>query len=121
MESDVTGGEVDFIYFGWAGILIKTRGKIIAFDLSNYIMKDHNLSNIKKLDLQLNSHIHYDHFEVPSTLQLYEQTKANVIAEPQVYDELVGKMPEEAGVHRYPSHCHIASPGILCQVTQTAR
>ncbi|MHA1944989.1 MAG: MBL fold metallo-hydrolase [Candidatus Hodarchaeales archaeon] len=96
MESNVTGKEIAFIYFGWAGILLKTRGKTLAFDLSNYIMKDHDISHIKKLDLQLNSHTHYDHFEVPSTLQLYKDTKANVIAEPQVYDELVGEIPEDA-------------------------
>ena len=108
MESDTTGDEVAFIYFGWAGILLKTRGKTIAFDLSNYIMKEHNLSYIKKLDLQLNSHIHYDHFEVPSTLQLYEQTKANVIAEPQVHAELVGKIPEDA--------LHLGSPDKILNI-----
>jgi L-ascorbate metabolism protein UlaG (beta-lactamase superfamily) len=96
MENNVTGKEIAFIYFGWAGILLKTRGKTIAFDISNYIMKEHDLSNIKKLDLQLNSHTHYDHFEIPSTVQLYTNTKAKVVAEPQVYDELVGKIPEEA-------------------------
>jgi len=96
MESNVTGKEIAFIYFGWAGILLKTREKTLAFDLSNYIMKDHDISHIKKLDLQLNSHTHHDHFEVPSTLQLYRDTKANVIVEPQVYDELVGKIPEDA-------------------------
>jgi L-ascorbate metabolism protein UlaG (beta-lactamase superfamily) len=96
MESELTGKEIAFIYFGWAGILLKKRAKIIAFDLSNYIMKENDLSNIKNLDLQLNSHTHYDHFEVPSTLQLFEQTKAKVIAEPQVFNELVGKIPKEA-------------------------
>ena len=96
METNAQEGEIAFIYFGWAGILLRTRGKTIAFDLSNYIMKESDIKNIKNLDLQLNSHTHYDHFEVPSTLQLYERTGAKIIAEPQVFDELVGKIPEDS-------------------------
>ena len=95
MQTEVTGKDIAFIYFGWAGILLKAREKTLAFDLSNYILTKHDITNIKYLDLQFNSHTHYDHFEVPSTLQLYDQTKAKIIAEPQVYNELVGKIPED--------------------------
>ncbi|MHA2176596.1 MAG: MBL fold metallo-hydrolase [Candidatus Hodarchaeales archaeon] len=95
MSIELAEREVAFIYFGWAGILLKTRNKILAFDVSNYILKKHDIRNINSLDLQFNSHTHYDHFELPSTQQMYQQTQAKIIAEPQVYTELEGKIPED--------------------------
>lgn len=90
-------GESDlaFVYFGWAGILLRTKNKTIAFDITNYILKNHDIKDIISLDLQFNSHTHYDHFELPSTQQMYQQTKAKIIAEPEVYAELEGNIPEK--------------------------
>lgn len=87
--------ELAFAYFGWAGILLKTKNKTLAFDLSEHILKNHDIKDIVSLDLQFNSHTHYDHFQLPSTLQMYKQTQAKIIAEPEVYAELKGKIPDE--------------------------
>ncbi|MFX0152380.1 MAG: MBL fold metallo-hydrolase, partial [Candidatus Hodarchaeota archaeon] len=90
--------DVAFIYFGWAGILLKAKQKLIAFDLcpyDNILLKKQNVQKITTLDLQLNSHIHRDHFNLGSTKQLFQQTGAKIIVNPQIFDELKNEFPNE--------------------------
>jgi L-ascorbate metabolism protein UlaG (beta-lactamase superfamily) len=87
--------EFAFIYFGWAGILLKAKQKLIAFDLCEYVVKKKNVEEITTLDLQLNSHIHGDHFELESTKQLLHQTGAKIIVEPQIFEKLKKEVPKE--------------------------
>ncbi|MFX0183496.1 MAG: MBL fold metallo-hydrolase [Candidatus Hodarchaeota archaeon] len=87
-----------FIYFGWAGILLKANQRIIAFDLcayDNILLKKKNVEKITTLDLQFNSHIHRDHFIPGSTKQLFHQTGAKIIANPQIFEELKNEIPNE--------------------------
>ena len=84
-----------FVYFGWAGILLKAKQKIIAFDLCEYILKKKNVERITTLDLQLNSHIHGDHFDLESTKQFYQQTGAKIIVDPQIFEQLKNEVPPE--------------------------
>ncbi|MHA2245770.1 MAG: MBL fold metallo-hydrolase [Candidatus Hodarchaeales archaeon] len=84
-----------FIYFGWAGILLKAKQRIIAFDLCEYILKKKKVEMITSLDLQLNSHIHGDHFDLGSTKQFFQQTGAKIIVDPQIFVELKNEVPNE--------------------------
>jgi L-ascorbate metabolism protein UlaG (beta-lactamase superfamily) len=90
--------ELAFIYFGWAGILLKAKRKIIAFDLCNYVLNHNKLKvdSITSLDLQFNSHVHGDHFDLKTTTQIFQQTGAKMITEPRVFEKLKGKVPDEA-------------------------
>ncbi|UCG04232.1 MAG: MBL fold metallo-hydrolase [Candidatus Heimdallarchaeota archaeon] len=95
-----------FIYFGWAGILLKAIQRIIAFDLSKYdniFLKKKNVEKITTLDLQLNSHIHRDHFDLGSTIKFYQQTRARIIVNPQIFEELKDKVPNEVVFSAIPS------------------
>jgi L-ascorbate metabolism protein UlaG (beta-lactamase superfamily) len=90
--------DVAFIYFGWAGILLKANQGIIAFDLcayDNILLKKKNIEKITSLDLQLNSHIHRDHFNIGSTKQLFQQTGAKIIVDPLIFEELKNEVPNE--------------------------
>ncbi|MFW9995556.1 MAG: MBL fold metallo-hydrolase [Candidatus Odinarchaeota archaeon] len=87
-----------FIYFGWAGILLKAKQRIIAFDLSEYdniFLKKKNVEKITTLDLQLNSHVHRDHFDIRSTKKFFQQTGARIIVNPQIFEELRNEVPNE--------------------------
>ncbi|MFW9991580.1 MAG: MBL fold metallo-hydrolase [Candidatus Odinarchaeota archaeon] len=90
--------ELAFIYFGWAGILLRAKQKTLAFDLSEFVLEQNNLKleSITMLDLQLNSHIHKDHFDLKGTTQFFMQTGARIVADPLVFEELKKKIPEEA-------------------------
>jgi L-ascorbate metabolism protein UlaG (beta-lactamase superfamily) len=87
-----------FIYFGWAGILLKAKQRLIAFDLcayDNILLKKQNVEKITSLDLQLNSHIHRDHFNLENTIQFFQQTGAKILVNPQIFDELTNKVPND--------------------------
>ncbi|MHA2297516.1 MAG: MBL fold metallo-hydrolase [Candidatus Hodarchaeales archaeon] len=87
-----------FIYFGWSGILLKAKQRIIAFDLCEYdniFLKKKNVEKITTLDLQLNSHIHRDHFDLGSTKKFFQQTGARIIVNPHIFEELKNEVPNE--------------------------
>lgn len=87
--------DIAFIYFGWAGILLKAKQRIVAFDLCEYILTKKNVEKITTLDLQLNSHIHGDHYDLESTKQFFQQTGAKIIVNPQIFKELKNEVPNE--------------------------
>lgn len=79
--------EVAFIYFGWAGILLKTNRKTIAIDIGKESLPIKQLKRINHLDLVLHSHSHWDHFDPETTLELSQNTQAPTIIEPQITEE----------------------------------
>jgi L-ascorbate metabolism protein UlaG (beta-lactamase superfamily) len=79
--------EVAFIYFGWAGILLKAKNKILALDIGKKCLDYKQIRMVNKLDLHLYSHTHWDHFDPAVTLELFQKTEAPIIVEPQIYDE----------------------------------
>ncbi|MFX0093494.1 MAG: MBL fold metallo-hydrolase [Candidatus Hodarchaeota archaeon] len=87
--------EFAFINFGWAGILLKAKQKTVAFDLCKQNLKQ-NVAKINILDIQFNSHIHGDHFDIKGTTQLFQQTGAKIVVESTIFEELKGKIPNEA-------------------------
>ncbi|MHA2291963.1 MAG: MBL fold metallo-hydrolase [Candidatus Hodarchaeales archaeon] len=87
--------EVTFTYFGWAGIILRTKSHAIALDIGEKSLQKDQLSSIKNLDLQLYSHTHWDHYSLPVTKKIFETTKAPVIAEPQVATELKDNIPAD--------------------------
>ncbi len=86
-NSSLEKNEVAFLYFGWAGILLRAKEKIIAFDIGKKCLDDKQLQMVNHLDLHLYSHTHWDHFDPTVTLELFQNTKAPIIVEPKVYDE----------------------------------
>jgi L-ascorbate metabolism protein UlaG (beta-lactamase superfamily) len=93
--------EVVFTFFGWAGIILRTKNHAIAIDIGEKCVQKGEIQSIKHLDLQLYSHTHWDHFSLPVTKKIFEITEAPVIAEPQVAVELTNDIP--AGKLKNPS------------------
>ncbi|MHA2307325.1 MAG: MBL fold metallo-hydrolase [Candidatus Hodarchaeales archaeon] len=87
--------EVAFIYFGWAGILLKTDRKTIAFDIGKKSLSIKHLKMINNLDLILHSHSHWDHFDPETTMELYQNTQAPIVIEPQIKDEFLNQTKQE--------------------------
>ncbi|MHA2075669.1 MAG: hypothetical protein ACW97X_13700, partial [Candidatus Hodarchaeales archaeon] len=86
---------VAFIYFGWAGILLKSNRKIIAIDIGKKSLPIQQLKRINHLDLILHSHSHWDHFDPETTLELFHNTHAPIIIEPQIIEEFQMQTKQE--------------------------
>jgi len=97
--------EIAFIYLGYAGIILKTKDKALAIDLGKKCLNYEDIMAIETLDIQLYSHTHWDHFDVDVTKELFTTTRAKIVAESQVYEELSKTMVSETSV------LHIAKPG----------
>lgn len=83
-------------------ILFRTKEKIIAFDLGEKGIQSEGLNLICNLDLHTYSHTPWDHFSPKVTQQLFNQTKAPLIAEPMIIDEMPEGIPSES--------VHVATP-----------
>lgn len=84
-----------FTYFGWAGIILRTKRHALAFDIGEKCIHKSEINLIENLDLQLYSHTHWDHFTPPVTKKIFENTEAPVIVEPQVAVELTNDIPAD--------------------------
>ncbi|MFX1504759.1 MAG: MBL fold metallo-hydrolase [Promethearchaeota archaeon] len=92
----VEKNEIVFTYFGYSGVIFKTKDKTITIDMCKMCFKDDDqIKELKNLDLQLNTHTHRDHFDVGTTKKLFENTGATVIADPEVIKGLEAKIPPE--------------------------
>ena len=92
-DTPIKKGEVCFCYFGWAGVLIRTKNHVIGIDLGEKCLSYNHIASIDPLDLQLYSHTHWDHFSRLVTKKIFETTHAPVVAEPQVASELTTDIP----------------------------
>ena len=92
-EADLGPKEFAFIYAGYAGILLRTKDTVVAFDPSE-LFSDVK-KNIKSLDLITYSHSHYDHFNRSNAVALYKKTEATIISEYNMVEELLSKIHVE--------------------------
>ncbi|MFX0171941.1 MAG: MBL fold metallo-hydrolase [Candidatus Hodarchaeota archaeon] len=97
-EVNLESNEVAFIYLGFAGIILRTKEKAIAIDVGEKCLNSRDIMEIKNLDIQLYSHTHWDHFNIDVTTKIFAKTKANIVAEPQVFEELKSIMASEGSV-----------------------
>ncbi len=85
--------EFAFIYTGYAGILLRTKNKVVAFDPSNLFSKVKR--HIRFLDLITYSHNHFDHYNLSNAVALYKTTEATIISQYNMVDELRSRIPHE--------------------------
>ncbi|MFX0151165.1 MAG: MBL fold metallo-hydrolase [Candidatus Hodarchaeota archaeon] len=104
-EVNLENNEIAFIYLGFAGIILRAKKKTIAIDIGEKCLNSRNIMEIKNLDIQLYSHTHWDHFDIDVTTKIFAHTNANIVAEPQVFEELKRIMTSEV------SALHNAKPG----------
>ncbi|MFX1515593.1 MAG: MBL fold metallo-hydrolase, partial [Promethearchaeota archaeon] len=88
--------EIEFIYFGYSGVIFRTKDKTIAIDMCKMCFDNEDqIKALKNLDLQLNTHTHRDHFDIETTMKIFETSGAMVIADPNVVKALEKKIPTE--------------------------
>lgn len=95
-------GEVAFIYLGWAGILMRTRGHAFAFDLCQKNFKRGEVKELERLDVQCYGHTHWDHWHAPHAKAILKGTGAPILIEPAIIEEL-GSLPREDVTPLLPS------------------
>ncbi|MDO8123843.1 MAG: MBL fold metallo-hydrolase [Candidatus Hermodarchaeota archaeon] len=100
-ELPLEGSNIAFLYIGYAGILLRTSKLSLAFDLGKTLEKE-VVDNIPRLDLLFLTHTHWDHYHAPYVGRIHNKTSAHIIAEPQVAEDLVKRIPS--------SHLTFADP-----------
>jgi len=83
-DSEISDNEVLILYLRYSGALIRVSDKVIAFDVADLL----NIDDVRRLDLLLYTHGHYDHFKYRSCIELFRKTNAYIVAEPSVAREL---------------------------------
>lgn len=92
-ESDLSPSELAFIYAGYAGILLRTKGTVIALDPTNLFSKVKK--HIRSLDLITYSHSHFDHYHLGDAVALQKKTDATIISDYTMVEELRTRIPSE--------------------------
>ena len=82
-----------FIYAGYAGILLRTKNKVVALDPADLFSKVKH--QIMPLDLITYSHSHSDHFNLSNAVALQKSTNATIISEYNMVEDLRKRIPKD--------------------------
>jgi len=85
-QAQVGERDVAVIYFGWAGILMRTADAVIALDLADVNFHLAEVPLLTRLDVHTYSHSHWDHWHAPTAQAIAEQTGAPLVVEPQILE-----------------------------------
>ncbi|MGY5874591.1 MAG: MBL fold metallo-hydrolase [Candidatus Thorarchaeota archaeon] len=86
--------EFAFVFLDYSGIVFRSAHGNVCFD-PGLMLEKKAINEIKELDLVFFTHSHWDHFDLSVARSLVEATETHVIAEEMVFEELVGKIPED--------------------------
>jgi len=95
LELRLAEDELAFIYLGYAGILLRCRDRVLAFDVGKESIRPDEIEALERLDIQFYSHIHWDHWDAQVTRELLERTGAQIVAEPQIVQEMESQVPPD--------------------------
>jgi len=90
-KTDLKENELLVLYAKCSAALIRLRDKVILFDPSNYF--DEAIDQLESLNFLFYTHDHYDHFNLDSTLKIYNRTTCIIFAEPKVHGALEEYLP----------------------------
>ena len=83
--------EAAFMYLGYSGVIIRTSSRAMVIDPAD-LLKGEEIKALKGVDLLLFTHSHGDHYNSGVVLNIFKATRAPVLAEPLVADDLKGKI-----------------------------
>lgn len=86
--------ELAFMYLRYSGVILRTIDGTVAFDVAD-LLKEDEIRALESLDLLLFTHGHGDHYNLRETLEIFMETGARIVAEPNVAEELMGKVTSE--------------------------
>ena len=92
-DADLGPNDFAFIYAGYAGVLLRTKDAVVALDPADLFAKVRE--KIRSLDLITYSHSHNDHYNLSNAVALYKTTKATIISEFNMVEELRKRIPAE--------------------------
>jgi L-ascorbate metabolism protein UlaG (beta-lactamase superfamily) len=102
LSSSLGKREVSFLYLGYAGIILRMEGGVVAFDVAN-LLGSAEIAAVSKLDLLFYTHSHSDHYNRAPTRKLVKGTDVHIVAQQQVAEDLSGRVP--------PDRLTVAEPG----------
>ncbi|RLE66507.1 MAG: hypothetical protein DRJ47_02210 [Thermoprotei archaeon] len=97
---EVADNQLAVLYVGASCVLVKTSDTIFLFDPATFL--DESLDQLKKVDFLFYTHDHYDHFNLDSTLKIYNIASCIVFAEPKVYVALKEYFPSRSLINAKP-------------------
>lgn len=100
-EAEIPKGGAGLVYLGYSGVLVRVGECALLFDPGDLLPK-RALRELRRLDLLLFTHGHYDHFDERAAVAMYEAAKPKVVCEESVYRRLRGKVPEEDLIRAKP-------------------
>ncbi len=92
LKEEVKANEVVFLYLGYSGVIVRTEGLTVAFDVNNLIPPE-VYKFIDRMNLVFYTHDHPDHFHLETAMRIYETYGSLIIAEQAVYDKLNAYIP----------------------------
>lgn len=96
--------DVAFIYLGFAGIILRTTEKTLAFDVGELCIQNDEIEALESLDIHFYSHSHFDHWDLEVSMKIFETTGARIIAEPAIVKEMIGRVSSDMLVAATPDN-----------------
>lgn len=93
-ELEIAKDEIAVLLMDYSGLILRTPSRCLAIDVADLLGRG-EIAELKCLDLLVYTHGHYDHFEVNTTLEIFEKTNCPVVAESSVYQNLKGRIPDD--------------------------
>ena len=84
--------EIAFIYANYSTIILRFPNSTIGVDLGGYFKQ---VKALESLDMLCLTHHHRDHFDVKTTQAIFKETSADIVVEPDLAQQLEGKIPKE--------------------------
>jgi len=101
-------GEAAFMYLGYSGVVVRTAGGVVAFDVAD-LLKGGEIGALERLDLLLFTHNHGDHYRREEAAEIVETTGARVVAEPLVAEDLKGVVASDRLTRAEPGRTYTVS------------
>ncbi|MFX1475640.1 MAG: MBL fold metallo-hydrolase [Promethearchaeota archaeon] len=92
-------GEVAFVYAGYSSIVCRLPNTTFGIDLGGYFKE---VNALESLDLLCLTHHHRDHFDPKTTVAILKATSADIVVEPDLAQQLEGKIPSEKLFSAHP-------------------
>jgi len=99
-------GEAAFMYLGYSGVVVRTAGGVVAFDVADFLGGE-EIGALERLDLLLFTHNHHDHYARRVAAEVVEATGARVVAEPLVAGDLKGAVASDRLTRAEPGRTYV--------------
>lgn len=86
--------EVAIYYANYSGVVVRTPSEVLIFDPADQLSKA-DIEGLKRVDLVLYTHGHYDHYNLSTLSEIFRKTNAYVVVEPSLYRSASSVIPKD--------------------------